>query len=64
MLIKDAVFVYHLQEPEDINWHGRYHYHGNGEYEIHYFLGGTEAFSTAAASTRWNRGLFLSLPRG
>jgi AraC-like DNA-binding protein len=63
MLIKDAVFVYHLQEPEDINWHGRYHYHGNGNTKSTISWGATEAFSMAAASTRWNRGtLFISPP--
>jgi hypothetical protein len=63
MLIKDAVFVYHLQEPEDINWHGRYHYHGNGEYEIHYFLGGDGSFLNGSRKYALEPGtLFISPP--
>jgi AraC-like DNA-binding protein/mannose-6-phosphate isomerase-like protein (cupin superfamily) len=61
--IKDAVFVYHLQEPEDISWHGRYHYHGPGEYEIHYFLGGQGSFLNGSRKYVLEPGtLFISPP--
>ncbi|AHC15879.1 AraC family transcriptional regulator [Salinispira pacifica] len=63
MHIKDAVFVYHLQEPEDIDWHGRYHFHGADEYEIHYFLGGEGSFLNGSRKYSLEPGsLFISPP--
>ena len=44
MTIKEAVFVYHLREPDEMQWHSRFHYHGSDEYEVHYFLGGQGRF--------------------
>lgn len=44
MLIKDTVYVYRLVGGERLTWHGRYHTHAEGEYEIHFFLDGSGAF--------------------
>ena len=44
MIMKDAVFVYQMKELEAIKWHGRYHTHGTGEYELHYFVQGSCQF--------------------
>jgi len=43
MRIKDAVYVYRLIGGERLAWHGRYHAHGDGEYEFHYFMEGQGA---------------------
>ncbi len=43
MRIKDAVYVYRLIGGERLAWHGRYHAHGAGEYEFHYFMEGQGA---------------------
>lgn len=43
MKIKDAVYVYRLISGERLAWHGRYHAHGPGEYEFHYFMEGQGA---------------------
>lgn len=44
MKILDTVFVYRLKEGEKLAWHGRYHSHGDNEFEIHYFLEGNGIF--------------------
>lgn len=44
MLIKDSVYVYRLVGGERLTWHGRYHTHAEGEYELHFFLDGAGAF--------------------
>jgi AraC-like DNA-binding protein len=63
MLIKDAVFVYHLQEPEELVWHGRHHLHGPGEFEIHYFLEGEGFFHNGGKTYQLKPGnLFISPP--
>ncbi|GAB6277089.1 MAG: AraC family transcriptional regulator [Rectinema sp.] len=43
MKINDAVYVYRLISGERLAWHGRYHAHGPGEYEFHYFMEGQGA---------------------
>ncbi len=43
MNILDAVYVYRLISGERLAWHGRYHAHGSGEYEFHYFMEGQGA---------------------
>jgi len=40
----DLVFVYHLRDDRQIAWHGRFHSHGPGHYEFHYFVGGAGLF--------------------
>lgn len=63
MLIKDVVFVYHLQEPEELVWHGRHHLHGPGEFEIHFFLEGQGLFHNGGAAHNLKPGsLFISPP--
>lgn len=44
MRFGEIVFVYQMREEEDIRWHSRYHTHGEGEYELHYFIQGTGRF--------------------
>ena len=43
MKILDAVYVYRLLGGERLAWHGRYHAHGPGEFEFHYFMEGQGA---------------------
>lgn len=43
MRIDDAVYVYRLMSGERLAWHGRYHAHGAGGYEFHYFMEGQGA---------------------
>ena len=64
MHIKDAVYVYKLVEGDKLAWHGRYHAHGDGEYEIHFFIEGNGAFllNRSTYTIRGNR-LFLIKPR-
>jgi len=44
MIIKDAVFVYQMQDESEIKWHGRLHAHSLREYELHYFIQGSGHF--------------------
>jgi AraC-like DNA-binding protein len=44
MEIRDVVHVRHLVGHERVNWHGRFHNHGPGEYEIVFFLEGSGDF--------------------
>ena len=63
MYIKDVIFVYHLLEPEDLRWHGRYHSHGEKEYEVHYFLEGTGSFQNGSVKFTLEPGsLFITPP--
>ncbi len=43
MKINDAACVYWLTSGERLAWYGRYHAHGPGEYEFHYFMEGQGA---------------------
>ena len=63
MTISDAVFVYLLQDEEQIRWHSRTHTHGTAEYELHYFIHGEGAFKNAGVTYSLSPGsLFLSAP--
>ncbi len=64
MRIKDAVHVYRLVGGNRLAWHGRYHAHGPGDYEVHYFLEGQGVFLLNRSKHRieGNR-LFLTKPR-
>ncbi|MCX7028338.1 MAG: helix-turn-helix domain-containing protein [Spirochaetes bacterium] len=63
MRFEDIVFVYHLSDPGQIAWHGRYHYHEAGRYEIHYFVSGEGCFRNAASRFAIESGsLYLSSP--
>jgi AraC-like DNA-binding protein len=44
MRFDDIVFVYHLRDERQIAWHGRSHSHGDGLYELHYFISGEGSF--------------------
>ncbi|HWR10840.1 MAG TPA: AraC family transcriptional regulator [Rectinemataceae bacterium] len=63
MRFEDVVFVYHLSDPGQIAWHGRYHCHGANLYEIHYFVSGEGSFLNASARYSIQRGsLYFSAP--
>lgn len=44
MEILDVVFVYQMREETEIRWHSRRHTHGEGEFELHYFIQGNARF--------------------
>jgi AraC-like DNA-binding protein len=44
MQILDSVYIYRLIDSERLIWHGRYHSHKAGEFEIHFFLEGDGEF--------------------
>lgn len=59
---QDIVFVYHLRNEEDLQWHSRRHSHGTDEYELHYFIQGEGKFK-ARNSYRIEPGqLYFSYP--
>jgi AraC-like DNA-binding protein len=64
MRIKDAVYVYKLVGGNKLAWHGRYHTHDPGEYEVHLFLEGNGALllNRSRYTIEGNR-LFLVRPR-
>ena len=63
MEIKDTVFVYKLTAGEKLTWHGRYHSHGEGEYELHFFTEGEGAFLSNETAHKITGGrIFLVLP--
>lgn len=64
MRIKDSVYVYKLAGGNKLAWHGRYHTHDPGDYEIHLFLEGDGAFllNRSKYTIEGNR-LFLVKPR-
>jgi AraC-like DNA-binding protein len=64
MRIKDAVYVYKLVGGDKLAWHGRYHTHDPGDYEVHLFLEGTGLFLLNRAQFLIRRNcLFLTKPR-
>ncbi len=63
MKILDTVFVQKLVAGEKLTWHGRYHSHGENEYEIHYFTEGEGSFLSNKTRYTIDKGsLFLSAP--
>ena len=44
MEIRDIVYEYRISTGDRMAWHSRYHAHGEGEYELHYFLEGAGSF--------------------
>jgi AraC-like DNA-binding protein len=48
MRFDDIVFVYHLRDERQIAWHGRSHSHGDGLYELHYFISGEGSFRNSS----------------
>lgn len=64
MKIEDSVFVYRLSGTDRLSWHGRYHAHSAGEYEIHFFLEGNGSFLCNRTRYPVSGGrLFLTGPR-
>jgi AraC-like DNA-binding protein len=64
MRIKDAVFVYRLAGGDKLAWHGRYHAHEPGEYEVHLFLEGQGVFLRGRSKYAiQGNSLFLTRPR-
>ncbi len=60
---EDIVFVYHLNDPGQIAWHGRDHCHGENLYEIHYFVSGEGSFRNDKTRYAIERGsLYFSAP--
>jgi AraC-like DNA-binding protein len=61
--IIEPVFVWHMEESETLSWHCRVHAHGEGEYELHYFVEGRGSFrdDTGAMTIEPGRA-FLTLP--
>jgi len=63
MSISDSVFVYLLHDDAQIRWHSRTHTHNEGEYELHYFIGGSGSFKNAGVKRTLAPGsIFLSAP--
>ena len=63
MRFEDIVFVYHLNDPGQIAWHGRDHCHGENLYEIHYFVSGEGSFRNDKTRYAIERGsLYFSAP--
>ena len=61
--INDTVFVYLLQDDDQIRWHSRTHSHSGCEYELHYFIQGEGSFRNAGETWSLNPGsLFLCAP--
>ncbi|MDR2020138.1 MAG: helix-turn-helix domain-containing protein [Treponema sp.] len=58
------VHVYKLEGGDKLAWHGRYHTHGSGDYEVHLFLEGNGLFllNRSKFIIQGNR-LFLTKPR-
>jgi len=44
MKIIEVVFVYQMREETEIRWHSRRHAHGEGQFELHYFIQGNARF--------------------
>ncbi len=62
--IEDIVFVYRMKDDEDIKWHTRHHSHDDGQFELHYFLGGEGHFRVGGTLHSVEAGsLFASPPR-
>ena len=63
MNIKDSVYVYKLGGGDKLSWHGRYHAHDAGDFELHLFLEGSGLFllNKSKYSIEGNR-LFLTKP--
>ncbi len=49
MRFSDIVLVYHLRDESQIAWHGRRHVHGEGDWELHYFISGEGSFRNASS---------------
>lgn len=63
MNIRDIVFIHHMKESVLVDWHSRVHSHGDGCYELHYFLSGKGSFRNGDQTFSIDRGqLFFSLP--
>ncbi|MGN0728287.1 AraC family transcriptional regulator [Treponema sp.] len=63
MEIKDTAYIYKLIAGEKLAWHGRYHSHGEMEFEIHFFAEGEGTFfSNKTSCAIRNNSLFLVFP--
>lgn len=63
MQILDVIFVYQMKEENEIQWHSRYHAHGENEFELHYFIQGSGSFLNDRTRFRLEPGtLFLTNP--
>jgi AraC-like DNA-binding protein len=64
MHFDDIVFVYHLRDERQIAWHGRIHSHGDGLYELHYFISGEGSFRDGSAVFSIEPGSLYITPPG
>lgn len=64
MRFDDIVFVYHLRDERQIAWHGRTHAHGDGLYELHYFISGEGSFRNGNAVFSIEPGSLYVTPPG
>jgi len=64
MRFDDIVFVYHLRDERQIAWHGRIHSHGDGLYELHYFISGEGSFRDGSAVFSIEPGSLYITPPG
>lgn len=63
MKILDVVFMFQLEEAQQVRWHGRSHAHPEPQFEFHYFLGGQGQFRNGDQGWPIEKGaLFLSAP--
>ncbi len=62
--IREALFIYQLQDEEKIRWHSRVHTHGEDEYELHYFLQGSGSFAGGNTTYRLSPGSVFLCPPG
>lgn len=61
--ISDAVFVYLLQDEDQIRWHSRTHNHDSEEWELHYFIQGSGSFKNTGVTRQLTPGsLFFCAP--
>ncbi len=64
MEIEETVYIYKLMAGEKLDWHGRYHSHEEGEFEVHFFAEGEGTFYSNNTSYAIKaNSLFLTAPR-
>jgi AraC-like DNA-binding protein/mannose-6-phosphate isomerase-like protein (cupin superfamily) len=62
--IREALFIYQLQDEEKIRWHSRVHTHGSDEYELHYFIQGSGSFNSGKTTYTISPGSVFLCPPG
>ena len=63
MKLLDAVFVFQMQEEQELLWHQRVHSHTQGQFELHYFVSCCGTFTNARSRYAIHPGsLFVTSP--